>query len=151
MTSLSTTRIERRSELAVARPLAEAFSLFTPKGEIDWAEGWDPRIIWPPSGNVSRDMVFVTTRNGLETIWAVSWLDRDNCQVEYLRVTPGLHLARVTVTCLPAGQDLTRVLVGYEYTALSEAGCQVLGSLSEAEFQREIAGWENQIRRLRRP
>ena len=56
-------------EIIVDRPVAEAFPLFTPKGEEAWVPGWKPVYISPVSGETCRDMIFVTEKDGETSVW----------------------------------------------------------------------------------
>lgn len=138
-------RLRLCSELNVRKPIKEAFLLFTPMGEKDWSPGWNPVFIWPLSGDLSLETVFLTRSEGRETLWVVSRLDLERHLVEYLRVTPGFHTARVMVKCRPSGEHSTLAEIGYDYTALSTGGMEFLSSLSGAAFNKMIKEWEIQI------
>jgi hypothetical protein len=52
--------IERRHEIVLPLPIARAFPLFTPKGEMAWVDGWAPTFLHPASGETQAGMVFTT-------------------------------------------------------------------------------------------
>ena len=83
-------------------PPAEAFCLFTPRGEEDWAQGWHPRFPVPAPGDSGPATVFETATHGQHTIWLVT--DRQpGKRISYARVTPGHQAGTVTVTINAAG------------------------------------------------
>jgi hypothetical protein len=136
--------IVRSHSLVVDRPLAEAFTLFTPEGERAWAQGWEPRYHHPEDGRLERGLVFTTGGGAEHTIWTVARLDPPNL-VEYIRTTPGSRTGTVLVQCAALGDARTRATVVYSLTSLTEAGAKVLRELDEAAFGRFIASWEASI------
>jgi hypothetical protein len=138
-------RAERSHSFVVALPLAEAFELFTPEGERAWAQGWDPRYMYPADGRTEQGMVFVTTHNGETTIWTMVRHDRPGGIVEYLRTTPGSRVASVLVQCTATDAARTRVTVVYRFTGLSEAGNEYVRSMDEAHYRVFIDGWGTAI------
>lgn len=105
-----------------------AFPLFTALGEMRWVPGWQPELVYPPDGELELDQVFTTGEGAEHTLWSVIHLDREARLVEYLRVTPGSRLARVTVS-VDAQDEGCRVTVRYLWTVLSPAG---QGAVDEA-------------------
>lgn len=121
------------------------FPLFTPEGERHWAEGWNPVYRYPASGVVEPHAVFVTSRNGRETIWTVLHYDPAAMRVAYDRVTPGMHAAIVEVGCEPGPAGTTLAHVTYTFTGLSDEGNQFVQSHTEEAYRAMIAEWETAI------
>jgi hypothetical protein len=70
----------------VALPPGEAFRLFTPGGEQDWAHGWHPQFPAPALDDTEPGTVFETSAHGRNTIWLVT--DRQPARrISYARVT----------------------------------------------------------------
>lgn len=131
---------------ALPMPPAQALSLFTPRGEEGWVPGWVPRYIDPPDGETRQGMLFATHA---DSVWwtCLEWNPAAGA-VRYVRLTPGIKVARVSVSCQSAGQSAaagTRVEVGYEWFALGPAGEAELASLTPAAFADEIEGWRDLI------
>ena len=96
----STRRLTGR--IRVPLPPVEAFRLFTPRGEQDWAHGWDPRFPAPSPDDTQPGTVFETSAHGQHTIWLVT--DRQpGKRISYARVTPGDQAGTVTVSLSAAG------------------------------------------------
>jgi hypothetical protein len=149
MSGFSGERVVRSHSFTVASPMAEAFRLFEPEGERAWAQGWDPRYIFPSAGTAERGMVFTTTHGNESTIWNLTRHDPPGGVLEYLRVTPGSRVAVVLVQCAEIGPDKTRVTVVYTFTGLSEAGDEYVRAMDEAHYRTFIDGWATAIEAAR--
>lgn len=57
--------------IQVPLPPGEAFRLFTPRGEQDWAHGWNPRFPAQAPNDTETGTVFETSAHGHHTIWVV--------------------------------------------------------------------------------
>lgn len=124
--------------LTVALPAAEAFVLFTPRGERRWAAGWDPRFPDPVGDDAAPGTVFET--HG--TTWVV--VDREpGRRIRYARHTPGATAGTVTVALTDAGGH-SDVTVTYELTALTEAGREHLREFA-AGYEAYLASWQEDI------
>ncbi|MBB5786161.1 SRPBCC family protein [Jiangella mangrovi] len=134
--------------LHVALPPAEAFVLFTPRGEIAWAPGWEPRFALPTDDDTAPGTAFETGAHGEHTIWVV--LQRDpGRSISYARVTPGSRAGVVRVSLRPGGDGGSDVTVTYELTALTPEAAAELDRFADgyAAYLRE---WEQLIGALSR-
>jgi hypothetical protein len=136
--------VVRSHALTVEKPLAEAFTFFTPEGERSWAQGWDPRYHHPEDGRLERGLVFTTGGGAEHTDWTVVRLDPPNL-VEYVRTTAGSRTGSVLVQCAALGNERTRATVVYSLTSLTSDGEKMLAALDDAAFERFIASWEESI------
>jgi hypothetical protein len=133
----------------VALPPAEAFRLFTARGEESWAEGWRPRFPGPVADDAAPGVVWQTGDGAATTTWLV--LDSEpGRHVRYARVTPGDRAGTVAVTLTEAepgtaggGSD---VEVSYLLTALSDAAGDALDDFA-AGYDAYLAGWQAAIAR----
>ena len=113
------TRRRLTGRIQVSLPPDEAFRLFTPRGEQDWAAGWEPRFPAPAPDDTEPGTVFETDAHGQHTIWLV--LDRQwGTHISYARVTPGGLAGTVTVVVSAAGRH-SEVDVTYDLTELAGA------------------------------
>jgi hypothetical protein len=58
--------------ITVALPPEQAYRLFTPRGEQDWAHGWHPTFPVPAADDAEPGTVFETRAHGQRTIWLVT-------------------------------------------------------------------------------
>ncbi|HEU0286682.1 MAG TPA: SRPBCC family protein [Nocardioidaceae bacterium] len=132
--------------LDVALPPDEAFALFTPRGEEEWVDGWQPHFPVDPIDDTEPGTVFETHAHGDDTIWVVVSRETGR-RISYARVTPGSRAGTVTVELEPTAQG-SRVTVGYELTALSDAGQVGLVEFA-AMYPEFLRSWETAIEQWR--
>ena len=131
--------------LHVDLPPAEAFRLFTARGEQDWAHGWEPRFPAPAPDDTEPGTVFETSAHGQHTIWLVTECEPGR-RIGYSRVTPGHQAGTVTV-CLAAAGGGSEVEVTYHLTALSDAAGRHLADFADG-YNDYLQSWEEAIAAL---
>ncbi|MEV0387842.1 hypothetical protein [Nonomuraea sp. NPDC050643] len=127
--------------LSVALPPAEAFELFTPRGEERWVDGWSPRFPLDTGDDSAPGTVFETGT----TTWVVVGREAGHW-VSYARVTPGSRAGTVTVEVSGDGHGGSEVGVTYELTALSPEGEEELREFA-AGYADFLGSWEAAIAR----
>lgn len=138
--SMSTT-VLRATEITVDLPPEQAVQLFTPEGERQWANGWDPR--YPePDRREGRGAVFTTGHGGHQTTWII--VDQGRGTVRYARVTDGMTAGTVAVEVVGSREYSTHLRVTYDLTALSPAGESWLETF-ESAYHTVIGGWSTEI------
>lgn len=137
--------IERQHAVDLPLPIERVFPLFTPKGEMDWVDDWNPKFLHPESGETRAGMVFTTHGAGEETLWScIEWAPEEH-RVRYARVTPGSRFGFVQIECSAAAPARTEVTVTYAFTALSDAGQAYLAAVTESAFAAMIEDWKRRI------
>ena len=133
-------RLSHRIHIALSAEAA--FQLFTPRGEREWAPGWDPTFPAPSSDDSEPGTVFETEAHGHRGTWLVT--DRVwGRQIAYAQVIPGQRAGRITVT-LDATERGSEVEVVYELTSLSEAGAHHLKQFAEG-YTEYVQSWQDAI------
>jgi len=128
--------------IRVALPPGEAFRLFTPRGEQDWAHGWHPRFPAPAPDDTEPGTVFETSAHGQHTVWLVT--DRQpGKRISYARVTPGDLAGTVTVTISAAGHH-SEVEVTYQLTALTGPASRTLREFADG-YPAYLESWQDAI------
>ncbi len=142
---MTSTRRRLTGRIQVDLPPDEAFRLFTPRGEQDWAHGWQPRFPAPAADDSEPGTVFETDAHGQHTIWLV--LDRQpGKRISYARVTPGDQAGTVTIAISSAGRH-SQVQVTYQLTALTGTADHRLSEFADRypaylqSWQEAIAAW----------
>ncbi|WP_202980840.1 hypothetical protein [Microbacterium lushaniae] len=137
----------RRFAHRIALPLAaiDAVELFTPQGELLWAEGWDPTFLHPVDGVTRPGLVFTTGADLEKTYWTVADFDRVGGRARYIRVTPASRSGIVEVAVQPVGAGTCEVEVAYEFTGLTSVGNAAIEAMSEEDFEAMIDGWGEMI------
>jgi hypothetical protein len=131
-------------KLTVALPPSDAFRLFTPLGEREWVDHWEPRFPDPVDDDSAPGTVFLTTGHGGTTTWVV--VDREpGRRLRYARIAQGTAgTVEVTLRAVEGGSEVT---VTYELTALTEAARPELARFGEhyPEFLHE---WHEAIAKI---
>lgn len=141
------THIERRHSIVLGGPVERIFPLFTPLGEKLWIKEWDPEFLHPESGETRDGMVFRTGSGDEATLWTCVHFDPAAHRVRYVRVTPASRFGFVEVACRALPDGHTEATVGYQFTALNEAGERYLAGVTEDAFAQMIDGWKGMIER----
>jgi hypothetical protein len=139
-----TARRRLTGRVRVALPPAQAFRLFTPRGEQDWVHGWHPRFPAPADDDTAPGTVFETEAHGTKTTWVVAsrTLGRS---VSYVRLAGDATAGTVTVTLAAAG-DRTEAEVAYDLTALTPQADAGLSAFADG-YDAYLASWEEAISR----
>jgi hypothetical protein len=121
---------------------AEAFRLFTPRGEEDWVHRWHPQFPAPADDDTEPGTVFETSSHGQHTVWLVT--DRQpGRSISYARVTPGDYAGTVTVTISAAGQH-SEIEVTYQLTPLVGAASEKLREFADG-YRDYLQSWQDAI------
>lgn len=125
---------------------AEAIGFFTPEGERDWVPGWNPIY---PAGEASESSgtVFTTVIGGVDTIWIVQTINRDDYSASYSRVTPGHHAGTVHVQCLDGADGGCTVVVTYDMSLLAGGDPEGLAAYDDRPFAAMMDEWAAEVRR----
>ena len=139
------TRRRLTGRIMVPLPPSEAFRLFTPSGEQDWAHGWHPHFPAQAPDDTEPGTVFETSAHGQHTIWVV--MDRQpGKRISYARVTPGDQAGTVTVSLTPSHRQ-SEVEVTYELTALTDAAREKLSEFADG-YVAYLQSWQDDITAL---
>jgi hypothetical protein len=129
-----------RIPAGVAAPL----TLFTPRGERAWAEGWEPRFPAPAADDSEPGTVFETAHGQQTATWVVCAREPGR-SIRYARIIPGRAAGTVTVTLgRQAGWGGPVATVSYDLTALSEEAAGELARFA-AGFPGFLRHWEQAI------
>jgi hypothetical protein len=139
---MTSSRQRLAGRIQVDLPPGEAFRLFTPRGEEDWAHGWHPRFPVPAADDTEPGTVFETHAHGQRTTWLVASRELGK-RISYARVTPGELAGTVTVVIRPSGSR-TEVEVVYDSTALTSAASLKLSEFA-ARYPAYLQSWHDAI------
>jgi hypothetical protein len=129
--------------LTVARPPAEAFDLFTPRGEERWVPGWRLRFPAAVTDDTAQGTVFETDVHGRLTTWVV--VERaPGRRIRYARVVAGDNAGTVTVDLAEATPGHSDVTVTYELTALTASAVEPLRGFA-ARYRDMLREWAGAI------
>ena len=132
--------------ISVALPPAEAFRLFTPRGEQEWVHGWRPCFPATVADDTEPGTVFTTSAHGHETVWVVTGRERGR-RISYARVVRDVTAATVTVTLTSSGEG-TEAEVTYDLTALTDQADGEVREFAEG-YPAYLRSWQDAISQLR--
>jgi hypothetical protein len=135
-------RATRTFEQRLLASPERVFPLLCPVRETEWVEGWDPSLVISASGIAERDCVFVTPDP--EAVWVVTEYEPPR-RIEFVKVTPGLTVARIAIALKTAGENETRAGVTYMHTALSAEGERFVAGFTEEHYARFMKEWERAL------
>lgn len=139
----------RTGHILLDGAVEDIIPLFTPLGETRWVPDWQPVFIDPVDGATTHGMVFRTSHDNEETIWACcDWRPEDG-YVRYARVTPSSRFVFVEVHCRQRNAVQTEVEITYHLTALTPEGERYVEGLSEAKYASMLEEWHRLISEMR--
>src|SRR5438046_3013065 len=112
------TRVTRTAAFDLNVSPDEAFPLFGPDREGDWAWGWQPKPVYPAEIRAEEGAVFKTDQHGEEVVWVISRYEPEQGHIEYttFRHADRMGLVSIQVSAQEGG---SQVEVTYIFTALS--------------------------------
>lgn len=139
---MTSSRRRLTGRIAVGLPPAEAFGLFTPRGEQEWTDGWQPHFPVPAPDDSEPGTVFETSAHGQHTIWLVASRE-PGTQLSYAQVIPGYQAGTVTIAISPSDGG-SEVEVTYDLTALTPAASQALTEFA-GRYPAYLQSWQDVI------
>jgi len=122
-----------------------AFPLFSPEGEREWVDGWDPQPVFPDKIEFRRDTVFRQGSGNDEAVWTIVDADWQTHRAEYVRIAPHSHAARIVVTVAPLGPARSKVVVSYTVTGFGQRAESLLAEFSEEAYSAKMRSWQQKI------
>ncbi len=138
-------RVTRQYAQHINAAPQEVFPLLCPVREVDWVNGWVPRLVLSESGVVERGCVFVMPDQPDDSIWVVTAWKPDDFAVDFVKVTPGLTVGQIEIRLHPLEQNHTRADITYTYTAVSTAGKDFVARFTDESYQGFMKEWELEL------
>lgn len=141
--------VSKTSTITLAGSFAQVFPLFGPIKEQEWAEGWQPRILYPDSTVIQEHMVFQAKSHDADhpftSTWIVSKYDPSDGFIEYTVFTDA-RIWWISIKC-DHGQTTptTRATITYTYLGLDEHAGAINRSALESMFRHDLKDWEEAI------
>lgn len=129
---------------AIAATPDEVFPLLCPVREEDWVPGWRTRLVVSKTGLIEEDCMFITPGEPADAIWIVTDHDPKAHRVRMYKIVPGVVVSRLDIALAEDGSG-TKAAIGYEHTALSEAGKVIVAEHTEASYRKFMVGWQAAI------
>lgn len=143
--SFTSERVSRTASFEVHAGIDKAFPLFGPIREKEWAEGWNPEIIYGSPDHIEERFIFRTAVESDEKfyLWTITQFDPQQHLVEYTVSTQN-RIWFILVECKPKG-DHTTATVTYTYNGLNEKGNELNRHALQKMFADDLRDWQEAI------
>lgn len=139
-------RISRTASFLVQAPIEKVFPLFGPVREMEWAQGWNPHLIYSETKEVEERMIFETSGKFEEEdkyTWVITQYSPQDHLIEYTVSTPE-RIWFITVKCEALGKE-TKTTVSYTYTGLTARGNERNKEALANMYADNLKDWEMAI------
>ncbi|MBD3274269.1 MAG: hypothetical protein GF372_03105 [Candidatus Marinimicrobia bacterium] len=136
--------VELEHQVILNAPINRVFRLFTPLEEKKWERDWEPKFLYPKSGKIKEDSLFITEDDGQTTIWMVKIYTTYKHHIAYHRITPDIVAGTVDIKCRPYGEQ-TSATIKYSFTTLSKDGEAFLQRWTPSYYKSYIEDWRKKI------
>lgn len=138
-------RISKTASFIVDERIENVFPLFGPIREKEWAEGWEPEIIFSTNNLVEEHMIFRTKVSSDEKYytWVITQFDVSRHLVEYTVSTKN-RIWFIRVQCQPSGES-TKATVSYTYTGMNSEGNQLNRDALAKMYINDLKDWQEAI------
>jgi hypothetical protein len=114
--------------------------------EKDWIDGWEYTMIYSQSGVAEQGCVFTTPGPGDKTtIWYITEYRPAEFIVEFIRMTPGEMVVKISIRLTDNNNGTTASAIIYEYTTLSEEANRFIKKEIDTAFNSSMLYWEKAI------
>ncbi|MFZ1081626.1 MAG: hypothetical protein WAO19_06850 [Candidatus Kryptoniota bacterium] len=140
-------RVSKSATITLKGPIERVFPLFGPVEEKKWADGWNPVVLYPTSGELEEGMVVTTQGHGHgEAVfaWIVSKYETENHLIEYIVSTANRYWV-ITIRCFASSDTETKATIQYTYTGLTPIGNEINKHAIEKRYERDLKDWEEAI------
>ena len=135
--------VTREATIEIEAGISRVFPLFEPLNEKLWIESWDPRIIYPSSGQATEDMIFTTKprfEGEPDYRWVLTRLDRTEHRIHYT-VSTLERIWFIKIRCTPESKT-TRATIRYSWVGLTPEGHVKNLQAMEQIFRDNLRDWE---------
>jgi hypothetical protein len=135
-------RISHTYEQTINGSIKEIMPLYCPVREMDWCENWSPKAVYSNSGLVEKDCIFITSHGETDIVWIVTDYDIEKGHVEMVYLVPEVLVTKLEIQLTPITEDMTKALITYSKSSLSEMGNKVLEEFTKKEYDIMMDSWE---------
>ncbi len=144
-TQFKPTRISKSASFVVNGKVEDVFPLFGPIREKEWADGWNPEMIFSNGALAEQHMIFRTKCAAPEDFftWVITQYDDAHHLVEYT-VSTANRIWFINVKCEAAGKTTTAT-VTYTYTSLNAEGEKLNRLALNRMYRNNLRDWKEAI------
>ena len=135
-------RVTHSYEQTIHGTIEEIFPLYCPVREVEWCEGWNPKVVYSNSGVVEPGCVFITEHDGHEATWYVTEYDIEKGRVEMIYLLPGVLITKLEITVKAISDKKTKATLTYSKTSLGAHGDHALKEFTKEYYDIMMDSWE---------
>ena len=97
MKSFKAQRITHSHTIILNDEPGKVFSMFTPEGEKKWAPGWDYTLLYPQTGKIEKNFMFLTKEHDHadeQAIWIICNYKPLSYCIDYFRIELGIKIGK---------------------------------------------------------
>ncbi len=146
LTEFKPERIQRSASFIIHGKIQNVFPLFGPIREKEWAEGWEPEILYrSEDALVEEHMMFQTNSpNGEEKYtWVITQFQPEKYLIEY-SVSTQERIWFIRVSC-EGQKEITAVTISYTYTGLTQEGNRQNEQALKKMYSNNLQDWQEAI------
>ena len=139
-------RVTRSATIRLDGCIEDVFPLFGPVREKDWADGWDPEIIFSETDLVEQHMVFRTRAPNADERyfrWVITRYFPEQHSIEYTVSTEN-RVWFINVKCSQNSSE-TLATISYTYIGLTPEGNLLNREALQKMYALDMKDWEESI------
>ena len=139
-------KITKTAVIKLNGNIKNVFPLFGAFEERKWAEGWNPKLIYPEMEMIEEGTTFKTIGRGEESefLWRVSKYYPEKYIIQYLVSTENRYWT-ITVKCKPIEENKTSAEITYTFIGLNEIGNKINELSLSLMYKNDLKDWEEEI------
>jgi hypothetical protein len=125
----------------------QVFPLFGAFAERKWAEGWNPKVIYPEKEEIRLGTVFQTAGHvpgEPDMIWTVTRLDAGTHDIQYFIYSTN-RVVILDINCRSVSGGRTDAKITYTFTGLDADGNKISQHLLKKIYGHRLADWREAI------
>jgi len=138
-------RVRRSFTQHLSAPAAAVFELLCPVREAEWVNDWKPKLVLSESGFAEPGCIFITPGIPEDALWLVTDYDTKACQLEIIKMIPGVVVGRISISLTKDGDDACYAEITYAYTSISDHGDRALEEFTDDHFKSFMEIWEKEL------
>jgi len=135
-------KISHKFEQTINGSINKIMPLYCPVREIDWVEGWNPKVVISNSGLVEKNCIFITPNEPNDIVWIVTDYDTEKGHVEMYHHLVETLITRLEIQLTAVNESTTHAALIYSKTALSEKGDEALKEFTKESYDIMMDSWE---------
>jgi hypothetical protein len=140
-------KVSRTATIITNGNIQKVFPLFGAFKERKWAEGWNPKLIYPLKEIIEEGTTFRTEGHGKEEkeyLWRVSRFEPEKYLIQYLVSTENRYWT-ITIKCKSVSDIQTKATITYTFIGLNKLGNNINSQSLQEMYANNLIDWQEAI------